>query len=222
MLKKILIIGGTSGLGLELARMYNELGHTVFITGRTDPQISDLKFIPLAINQNINDNIEQINNALSGIKEINTIIYAAGFYQEGRIDKLEDDEILKMVNVGLTVPALLIKRLKNNPGKPLKIILITSSSQYTPRELEPMYTATKAALGMLGESLSLDPEIGKVLVIAPSGMKTSFWDDGKDTVGYLAPKWVAEKIVEISSGPFKYRYARILRNPEKVEIIKTR
>jgi NAD(P)-dependent dehydrogenase (short-subunit alcohol dehydrogenase family) len=221
MLKKILIAGGTSGLGLELAKIYSMLGHTVFITGRKNPNIPSIQFFHLSINRNTECLITQINEVLSKIDRINTLIYVAGYYQEGRIDKLSDTEILEMINVGLTAPALLIQRLKNNPGKPLKIMIVTSSSQYTPRELEPMYTAVKSGLGMLGASLSLDPTIGKVLVVAPSGLKTPFWDADKDTSEYLDPKWVADQIVELSSGPFKYRYAKILRSPKRVEIVET-
>lgn len=222
MLKNILIVGGTSGLGLELAKLYGALGHTIFITGRKDPKILNMRFLHFSVSHDTNDVISQIDNLIPKLDKINTIIYVAGFYQKGQIDKLNDEQILGMVNIGLTVPALLIKRLKNNPGKPLKIMIITSSSQYTPRELEPIYTATKAGLGMLGASLSLDPEIGKVLIVAPSGMKTPFWDKGCDTSEYLDPKWVAERIIELSSGPFKYRFAKIIRNPQRVEIVETR
>ena len=43
MLKIFLIVGGSSGLGLELAKIYNALGHAVFITGRKDPEIENIK-----------------------------------------------------------------------------------------------------------------------------------------------------------------------------------
>lgn len=223
MLKNILIIGGTSGLGLELAMQYASAGHNVFITGRKDPVKENLKFIHFSIDSRIEKINGQIDELIEKIEKINTIIYAAGFYQEGCIDKLKDDEVLEMINVGLIAPTMLIKRLKNNPGKPLKIIIITSSSQYTPREKEPIYTAVKAGLGMLANSLALDSGIGKVLVVAPSGMKTPFWkNNNKDTSTMLDPKWVAKQIISLSSGPFKYKYARILREPERVEIIEIR
>jgi NAD(P)-dependent dehydrogenase (short-subunit alcohol dehydrogenase family) len=222
MIKDILVVGGTSGLGLELAEKYTGLGHRVIITGRQDPQKPNLKFLPFDIGMCSEDISTAIDALLSEIPRVNTLIYAAGYYQEGAIDTLSDDNVLQMVNVGLVAPALLIRRLKNNPGKPLKIILITSSSQYTPREKEPMYTAAKAALGMLGNSLGLDLSLGKVLVVAPSGMQTPFWKKGEDISGYLDPKWVAGQIIELSSGPFKYRYAKILRGPARVEIIETR
>ncbi len=222
MTKDILIVGGTSGLGLELAQMYADLGHRVTITGRNDPKKANLKFLSFNIDANAQALSQSIEHLLSELPSINTLIYLAGYYQEGTIDKLTDDDMVIMMNVGITVPAMLIRRLKTNPGAPLKVMLITSSSQYTPREREPLYAATKAGLGMLGACLGLDSELGKVLVIAPSGMKTPFWDETKDTTGYLEPKWVAEKIIELSSGPFKYKYAKILRAPERVEVVETR
>ncbi len=224
MLKNILIIGGSSGLGLELAKMYTALGHTVIITGRTDPKIENLQFIFFTVSDDSKEVVAQIDTLVAALPPINTLIYAAGFYQSGRIDSASDKQMLEMINLNVTVPALLVNRLKNNPNKPLKVMLITSSSQYTPRELEPMYTATKAALGMFGNSLGLDSEIGKVLVVAPSGMKTPFWrkDMDKDVSGFLDPQWVAEQIIELSSGPFKYKYAKILKGPERVEIVEIR
>lgn len=223
MIKNILIVGGTSGLGLELAILYAAAGHNVFITGRKDPKKENLKFVYFSMDSQIEKLNDQINELLGKIEKINTLIYTAGYYQEGCIDKLKDDEILEMINVGLTAPALLVKRLKNNPEKPLKIMIITSSSQYTPREKEPIYTAVKAGLGMLANSLALDQEIGKVLVVAPSGMKTPFWKNhNKDTSTMLDPKWVAEQIISLSSGPFKYKYAKILRDPERVEVVEMR
>lgn len=222
MRKNILIIGGTSGLGLELAKTHAALGHTIFIAGRKDPQLTGIEFIKFSIDSDSQKLINEINSLVPKLPPIQTLIYATGYYQEGRIDRLDDDEILKMINVGLVAPALLVRRLKTKTDKPLKIMLITSSSQYTPRELEPIYTATKAGLGMLGNSLGLDPETGKVLVVAPSGMNTAFWEKGRDVSGYLDPVQVAEQVTELASGTFKYKYAKILRNPVKVEIVEVR
>lgn len=222
-IKNILIIGGTSGLGLELATEYHKQGHHVFVTGRQDPKKPGIQFYKFFVTADSKETIAAINQLIQEIPPMNTLIYCAGFYQEGTIDQLQDNQILTMVHTGLTVPALLIQRLKNNPKKPLKVILITSSSQYTPREKEPVYTAVKAGLGMLGNSLGLDPDIGKVLVIAPSGMKTPFWrNNKKDTAGMLEPSWVAQQIIELSSGPFKYKYAKILRDPQSIEVVEQR
>jgi NAD(P)-dependent dehydrogenase (short-subunit alcohol dehydrogenase family) len=157
-----------------------------------------------------------IHTLVDSIDPVNTLIYAAGFYQEGYTDEIGQEGILQMINVGTTAPALLVSMLKNGPGKPLKVIFITSSSQYTPRAREPLYTMVKAGLGMFGRSLALDRSLGKIMVVAPSGMLTPFWNNEKDTSTYIEPAWAAQQIIEQSSGPFKYKFVKLLRDPARV------
>ena len=224
MKKRILIVGGTSGLGLELARIYSQDGHTVCVTGRSAPELANIQFEALSItsdNATLQTDLDQL---VSSFDRVNTLVYAAGFLQRGTIDTLSDAALQQMTNVGLLAPMLLVQRLKNRLDTPLKVMLITSSSQYTPRELEPAYCAVKAGLGMLGASLVRDSKIGKVLVAAPSGINTNFWSGEtesamtNDADKMLSAAWVAEQVVELSSGSFKYKYAKILRNPPRTEI----
>jgi NAD(P)-dependent dehydrogenase (short-subunit alcohol dehydrogenase family) len=216
MKKHILIIGGTSGLGLELAKQYQEHGHEVTITGRTDPHQTNLHFVKLDISSDSSALTRDMHTLVDSIDPVNTLIYAAGFYQEGYTDEIGQEGILQMINVGTTAPALLVSMLKNGSGKPLKVIFITSSSQYTPRAREPLYTMVKAGLGMFGRSLALDRSLGKIMVVAPSGMLTPFWNNEKDTSTYIEPAWAAQQIIEQSSGPFKYKFVKLLRDPARV------
>ncbi len=219
MKKRILIVGGTSGVGLELARHYVNDGHTVCITGRHQPNLQGAQFEHFDISADSNQLTRDIDKLLTQFEGINTLIYSAGFRQRGHIDELVDTDILQMMNTGLTAPTLLVQRLKNKLETPLKVMLITSKSQYDACEYEPVYSAVKAGLGMFGASLVKDMAIGKVLVAAPAGINTPFWDGSdKDRSGMLEAKWVSDKIVELSSGVFKYKYAKILRNPERVEV----
>lgn len=219
MKKNILIVGGSSGLGLDLAKHYIQEGHTVCVTGRHDPQLANSTYIELNITSDSLSLSDRIDDVLEQFPAVNTLIYSAGYCQRSRIDELSDADIGQMTNVGLLAPMLLVKRLKNNLDTPLKVMLLTSSSQYTAREMESVYCATKAGLGMFGASLVLDSEIGKVLVVAPSGMNSSFWRDSDvDVSGMLDTRWVADMVVELSSGKFKYKFAKILRNPERVVV----
>ncbi|MFK8075697.1 MAG: SDR family NAD(P)-dependent oxidoreductase [Granulosicoccus sp.] len=219
MKKNILIVGGSSGLGLDLAKHYIQEGHTVCVTGRHDPQLANSTYIELNMTSDSLDLIGRIDYVVQRFPAVNTLIYSAGYCQRSRIDELSDADIGQMTNVGLLAPMLLIKRLKNNLDTPLKVMLLTSSSQYTAREMESVYCATKAGLGMFGTSLVLDREIGKVLVAAPSGMNSTFWRDSDvDVSEMLDTRWVADKVVELSSGKFKYKFAKILRNPERVVV----
>ena len=219
MKKRILIIGGTSGVGLELARHYSVDGHTVCVTGSRNSNIDEIQFLKLAIVDDAKQLGSDIDRIVDSFKGVNTLVYSAGFLQRGHIDALSSSDLQKMVNVGLLAPMMLVQKLKTKLNTPLKIMLITSSSQYTPRELEPAYCAVKSGLGMLGASLVRDMGIGKVLVVAPSGINSKFWSGtDEDTSSMLDSKWVAEQIVDLSSGVFKYKFALILRNPARVKI----
>lgn len=124
-------MGGTSGLGPELAKLYKE-EYEVIITGRTDPKENGLSFESLDIGADIYWFNYRLEEFLKRIKNINLLIYAAGFYQEGTMDRLSHSDLLAMNNIGLLAPALflqkILKRQENLPG----FIPITSTSQWTP------------------------------------------------------------------------------------------
>lgn len=217
----VLIIGGSSGLGLELGLLLSSSNH-VIVTGRQDPKNKQVEFrsLDLSSKEEVTKNIDEFINK---IPQVDLFIYAAGFYQEGKISDLSDKNIREMINVGLVAPAILIQRIlkkqKTLPG----IMAITSTSQWTPRRLEPIYTAVKAGLGMLANSLSLDENIGKVLVIGPAGMNTSFWRKSpRDMSVMLNPKWVAKQTIKLYTNDFEYKFAHILREPPRVEVIENR
>ena len=218
--KNILLVGGTSGIGLKLAQHYVAEGHRVCITGRQDPHLEGAVFYPFAITDQATDLIRDIDALVADFSAVNTLIYAAGYLQRGLIDTLSAAALQTMTHVGLLAPMMLVRRLKAGASGPLKVMLITSEAQYTPRALEPAYCATKAGLAMFGASLVRDRAIGKVLVTAPSDTDTPFWagtDQG--TTMMLDAGWVAEQIVELSGGAFKYKYAKILANPARVDVV---
>lgn len=217
-----LIIGGTSGLGLELGLALTQT-HKVVVTGRHDPRQELLNFQYLDISPRSYFLGTDIDNLVQKYPQLNLLVYAAGFYQEGTISDLSDPDIAGMINVGLLAPILLLQRFLSKQSQLPGFIAVTSTSQWTPRLLEPVYTAVKAGLGMLANSVSLDERVGKVLVIGPAGMRTRFWDQNpRDMSTMLDPKLVAEQILNLYEGNFKYKFARILREPARIEVVETR
>jgi NAD(P)-dependent dehydrogenase (short-subunit alcohol dehydrogenase family) len=216
-----LIVGGSSGLGLALAHRMSD-GHSVHTTGRQNPHVAPLHFhhLKLGASQSLAEDLDRL---VAELPPINLFIYAAGFYQEGRISELTDAAITEMTHVGLLAPAMLMQRLLRKQNHLDGLIAITSTSQWVPRPLESMYNATKAALGMFANAVAMDDQVGKVMVIAPGGMNTPFYRGwSKDMNDMLDPTWVAEKIVALYDDHFQYKFARILRNPARVEIVETR
>lgn len=222
-MENILIVGGSSGLGLEIAKSKLTKGDSVTITGRKDPEVAGLRFINFDIKGSIEELIPEIDNILDVIENLDVFVYAAGFNQEGHIDDFSDNQILDVINVGVSVPAFFANRIKKSYKKAVEFVFITSSSQFTAREMEPLYTTSKAAMGMFGNSLSMDSQIGKVTVVAVSGMKTAFWRNmDRDISSFLDPEWVAKQVEDTVFMDYKYMFIKILRNPNVVEFVERR
>lgn len=219
-----LIIGGTSGLGLELAmRLTNT--HKVFVTGRTDPTLDDIGFLPLEIDHTSRWEAK-IDDILESVGYVDTLIYAVGYFQDGRITDLSNDDIKTMMNVGMNAAMFTTKRLLERQERLPEFIAITSTSQWTPRLYEPVYTAAKAGLGAYANSLSLDERVRKTLVAGPAGMATNFWQgtdpQTHDTSKMLDPVWVADEIMTLRNTDAVYTFAKIMREPARVEIAEER
>lgn len=217
-----LIIGGTSGLGLEIAKQLSDKGDEVIITGRKNPGQKGLQFqkLDLDIGPQLAKAIEAF---VSPLPHIDRLIYSAGFYQEGNITELESRAISNMLDVGLHAPIWFVRELLQTQGQISEFVAITSSSQYKPREKEVIYTAAKAGLGHFANSLSLDSRVAKTLVAAPEGMNTAFWRaTGHQVKGFNDPVWVAAQIVEALSIGFSYAFVKILRDPARTEVVETR
>lgn len=205
MKKNFLIVGGTSGVGLELAWHYVADGHTVAVTGRTPVDVPGASVHEFNVTDDRVRLAGDMDHLLAQVPVVHTLIYCEELRQTGRIESLDDDDICASLNIGLLAPAMLIQRLKRRSDWPLKTMLVTSNAQHTPLELEPVHSATQAGLGMFGASLVRDKALGKVLVTAV--------DEGLETL------WVAQQIVELSSGSFKYKSAKLLSDPAQVEVI---
>lgn len=219
-----LVVGGSSGLGLELAlRLAKYYGHKVHVTGRTNPKRDEVTFHYLeldAVNETGEADFERL---LTEVPEVDLLIYAAGFFQSGYIAWLDYPQIIAMTNVGFLAPAMLISRILKKQVRLPGFIAITSTSQWTPREKEPIYTGVKAGLWMLANSLSEDPEVGKVLVAGPSGMRTRFWEkEDRPTEKYLDPVWVAQQVLKEYEEDFGFKMIRVLREPSRVEVVESR
>ena len=223
-----LIIGGNSGLGLELGKLLLQRNEHVYVTGRSVKDTpTGLTFVELNITHDLAKLKRDLSEMVLKLPAVDMLVYAAGFIENGHISELSDDHLVQMVNVGMTAPAFLLQRILQKQGNLAGFIAVTSTSQWRPRELEPMYTGVKAGLAMLAQSVSLDPQVRKTLVVGPAGMNTNFFaGSDRETSGFLSPELVAEQVLSLWDDAYTYRLARILRAPvpeaERVQVIETR
>jgi len=216
-----LIVGGTSGLGLELARNMAAADEPVIISGRHDPLVGFAEYRHLDLGTgNLPDRIGEF---VANLPPIKSLIYAAGFYQDGHITDLSDEDVDTMIDVGGRGLIFSVKKLLEKQGKVDELVTITSTSQWTPREYEPVYNFVKAGAGHYSHGQALDPRISKTIVVGTSGMATEFWNGtGKDASSMMRPQWVAGQVMELRKRTDKYTFAKILGAtadlPQRVEI----
>jgi 3-oxoacyl-[acyl-carrier protein] reductase len=196
MLKRVLVTGGTRGVGLAVAARLKQEGYEVIATGRqTTDALSELirngegsgtvRFRALELNRHdsfhgfVGDLVKEggplyglVNNAAIGL--------------DGVLATMHDSQIIELVNVNVLGTILLTKyahrsMLARREGR---IINISSIIAHTGYHGLSVYAASKAA--MLGFTRSLARELGRVNItvnaIAPGYMSTdmsSGIDDGK-------------------------------------------
>jgi short-subunit dehydrogenase len=161
-----------------------------------------------------------IEKLVKALPQVDRLVYAAGFYQFGRVTDLTNEQIEEMINVAGAGLIYFMREILEKQDKLQELIAITSTSQWTPRKSEPIYNFAKAGIGMFSNAMAEDGRVGKVLVAGPSGMRTKFWDgvERDDLDKMLDKAWVAEQIVKALPGDYKYKFIQILRQPARVEV----
>jgi len=215
----VLIIGGSRGIGWELAKLYTSNGDSVTVTGRKQPDEPDEKISFKFLDLSVPNYIKDIDSLVGELGEINRLVFAPGYFQEGTITDLTPEQILDMVQVCGTAFIFTARAVLKKQNHLDECIVITSASQWKPRKLEPIYNFAKAGVGHFAHALSLDERVTKLLVAGPTGTKTAF-QAGRDIdmSTYHEPEWVAQQIFDHAKGGYRYKFIKILRDPAEVEV----
>ena len=218
----VLVVGGSSGLGLALAKELSDAGAEVIVTGRKDPKVKSARFHKFDLSAA--SLVVKIDKYVKTLPKINSLFYVAGFYQYGTVTDLSPKQIEDMLSVGGRGLIYFARALLAKQGGFDELVTITSTSQWMPRKFEPIYNFIKAGEGQFSNGLAEDGRIKKVLVVGPSGMRTEFWDgvDHDEWEEFLDKGWVAQQIMKARGGKYKYKFIKILRGPARVEIAESR
>jgi len=154
--KFAVVTGASSGIGLELARVFGENGYDLLINSsgeRLEKAASDLKSLgvevtPVQSDLSTYEGVEQLWREIEGTgRPVDAIAMNAGVGVGGDFVRETDlDEELKMIQLNVTSVVHLSKRvLKQMVARGEGKVLITSSIAGTmPAPLEAVYGATKA------------------------------------------------------------------------------
>jgi len=222
MKKNALFLGGTTGLGCELARLAIADHWNATVAGRLPgicPLVADGSAEPMRLD------LEDGEGDFTSVQEpFNLIAWTAGVYQAGPFLDLDGDETDRSAKIHFTGPihvlATLLRR-NQDCGTPCHLIVVGSTSSYIARPDESVYGALKAAKAQLaralGKELPRDLPGSKVLLACPGGMATPFWEErDRDVSAFMDPAAVARamwRIAMAQTDPFLE--IRVLRQPDR-------
>jgi short-subunit dehydrogenase len=161
MQKKVLIVGGTSGLGRKLAELYVERGDKVAVIGRRENLLTELKTklgpslytIQADItNLGAEDFIDSIASPMGGIDI--AIIAAAYVSFNDHLDWTIESKTIQTNTVGFAQMVNQVYHFFLEQGSG-QIVVITSTAAARGNKGAPAYHATKAFQSTYAESLRL-------------------------------------------------------------------
>ena len=181
--KTILITGGSSGIGLELARQLLKAGNTVLITGRDPNRLARAQaaLSGVHIYQSDASDPAQIRALCREVSarfpKLDVLINNAGVMRNINLNQVSDpDALLSEITIGLNGPILMsqhfLSLLRNQPEA--LIVNVSSGLAFIPFTIAPIYSAAKAGLHAYTKCLrtQLKKTSIKVVELMPPGTET--------------------------------------------------
>lgn len=184
--KRVLITGGSSGIGLALARILLTNGAKVVISGRRSEVLAaasaDLKtagddvWSVAADVGTAEGRTTTLHTALDALGGLDILINNAGGVRAGRLEATSEGEIEAMVTVDLVAPILLTRAALPalRASGDAVVVNVTSGIALMGAPFYTTYAAVKAGLARFGEALrrELKGEGVHVLTIYPAATDT--------------------------------------------------
>jgi len=181
--KTVLITGGTSGIGLELARQLYQRGNKVIVTGRDQAKLDAVKReLPgvHTFNSDVSDPVAIAalhDKLVAQFPELDTLINNAGIMRNLNLNRDRDlNDVTREIEINLSGPVRMVQQflphLKTRKGA--LIVNVSSGLAFIPLPVSPVYCATKAALHSFTQSLriQLDGTSVTVIELAPPAVET--------------------------------------------------
>lgn len=184
MSKNVVIIGGSSGIGLHTAWYLRDLGYKVLIGSRNNAEeITGIDYLKIDVTDE--SSIKQFFNSIP-FKSIDSIVYSAGITTlQKNIQNFDKNEYMKVHDVNLLGAILTFKYayqfLKDTKGKAVVVNSIASRNYSKLSGFE--YTVSKAGLSGLVKQLSVDWAKDMVLInsINPGMVETQMLKENVDS-----------------------------------------
>ena len=210
----ILITGGGSGIGRELAREFQALGNTVIIAGRTLKNLEETidgraGMHARALDVDNADAIKRfVADLIRDFPALNGLINNAGIMTRENlladpVDLAVAEAIVATNILGpIRLTSALLPHLRAQPAA--TVMTVTSGLAFVPLSATPTYSASKAAMHSWTQSLRYllrDTNI-EVIEIAPPGVQTELTPGQSTRDAYMPLKdYIAETMANFKALP---------------------
>lgn len=186
--KTIFVTGATSGVGLKITELLVAQGHTVYATGRNAVALKVLERLGAHVIQADLTNLHTLDDVCAQLPTLDVAILSAGVGKFADASALMDEDIAQMIELNVSVPIYLAKRLASTMMERQHghLIFIGSQAGKVATPKASVYAATKHAIvGFTnGLRMELAPYNINVTAIHPGPIDTPFLDKANDTSGY--------------------------------------
>ncbi len=219
--KTILITGGTSGIGLELARQLLARGNVVIVTGRDQDRLDAVgRTLPgvHAFRSDVSDPtaIAALHDSVvAQFPTLDVLINNAGIMRNLNLDRERDlIDVTREIEINLSGPVRMTQQFLPHlkTRNDAAIVNISSGLAFVPFPVSPIYCATKAAIHSFSQSLRVQLRGTSVAVIelAPPAVETpllrgEFAEEMKGQKGMEAAVLVRRAITQIEAGRLEIR-----------------
>ncbi|MDY6313847.1 MAG: 3-oxoacyl-ACP reductase FabG [Clostridia bacterium] len=176
-MEKVLITGGTRGIGRKTAELFKKSGYDVFVTfKKSSDEAEKLKAEGIsAIKADVSD-IEAMEDVRQKIGAVDVLVNNAGISYWGLLSEMTAEQWQRVIDVNLTGTFNCIKVFSPDMVKKKSGAIVNLSSMWgvTGGSCEAAYSAAKA--GIIGLTKALAKELGpskvRVNAVAPGVIKT--------------------------------------------------
>ncbi len=167
----IVIVGGSSGIGLALAQKLAAAEYSVTNISRTACPVAGVKnYIADASSP------QELGKAFAKISTIDALVYCAGTSLAAPLEYVEYADVKNLFDVNvigaIECCKLAMKKLKTSGSG--KIILLGSVGGIAPIAFDSFYSASKAALILFARAVNLETDSVKTTVAVIGGTRTRF------------------------------------------------